>query len=306
MSDVLRIGYLHLKVTDLAEAKNHYQDILGLRVIHQDQDNKLYFKAWDEWDHHHLVLEEGGTGLTKFGVKVKGLDNLDYFEKKIQQFGCSTTRMSKGENYAVGEGVRVVLPSEHVMELYHDMEYVGKEVGTINPQLRPQNLIGIGAPNLDHMLLSAEDPGLMERMFTECLDLRVSERVVTELGENSDVIGSWMFSTHKSHDIAFIKGENKKFHHMGYKLMDWTALRIAGEIMGLNDVSIGFGPDIHGLSRGQTIYFFDPAGNRNEVFAGDMETARDMPTMNWTEDQIIRAIGHIGREVKENHFTVLT
>jgi catechol 2,3-dioxygenase len=37
-----------------------------------------------------------------------------------------------------------------------------------------------------------------------------------------------------------------------------------------------------------------------------METARDMPTMNWTEDQIIRAIGHIGREVKENHFTVLT
>src|SRR5690242_1938368 len=116
MSDVLRVGYVHLKVTDLEEAKKHYQDILGLRVIHQDRDNKLYFKAWDEWDHHHLVLEEGGTGLTKFGVKVKGIDNLEYFEKKIQQFGCTTTRMSKGENYGVSEGVRVVLPSEHVME----------------------------------------------------------------------------------------------------------------------------------------------------------------------------------------------
>jgi catechol 2,3-dioxygenase len=27
-------------------------------------------------------------------------------------------------------------------------------------------------------------------------------------------------------------------------------------------------PARHGITRGTTIYFFDPAGNRNEVFAG--------------------------------------
>ena len=36
----------------------------------------------------------------------------------------------------------------------------------------------------------------------------------------------------------------------------------------MDDVPIDFGPTRHGITRGITIYFFDPAGNRNEVFAG--------------------------------------
>ncbi|HHY68116.1 MAG TPA: catechol 2,3-dioxygenase [Alicyclobacillus sp.] len=302
---VIRLGYVHLRATDNSEARKHYEDVLGLKLMHEEPD-RLYYKAWDEWDHHHLVLEQGGLGLNKFGFKVTGPEALDEFERKTRQFGCTVMRMSKGENLAVGEGLRVVLPSEHIMELYYDIEYVGTEVGTINPLLRPKHLIGIGVPQLDHMLLSAEDPGLMERFFTECMNFRVSERVVTELGEKGKVIGTWLFATHKTHDIAFINGVNGKFHHIGYKVMDWNAIRIAGEILGMNDVSVGFGPDIHGLSRGQTIYFFDPAGNRNEVFAGGYETFPDWPTMTWTADQLLRAVGHIGREMKENHFTVVT
>jgi len=302
---VIRLGYVHLRVTDLNEARRHYEDILGLKVVHEEF-GKLYLKAWDEWDHHHLVLEEGGTGLSKFGFKVTGPESLEKFEKSIAAFGCTVNRMSKGENYAVGEGLRTELPSGHVMELYYEIEYVGTEVGTLNPQPRPRELRGIGAPALDHMLLSAERPDILERFFTECMDFRVSERVVSELGEDGELIGTWMFVTHKTHDIAFIQGKDKMFHHMGYKLLDWSAIRHAGEILGMNDVSVGFGPDIHGLSRGQTIYFFDPAGNRNEVFAGGYEAFRDWPTITWTSDQLLRAVGHIGREMKENHFTVLT
>lgn len=74
----------------------------------------------------------------------------------------------------------------------------------------------------------------------------------------------------------------------------------------MDDVPVGFGPDIHGLSRGDTIYFFDPAGNRNEVFSGGYETYSDFPTITWTADKTDPAVSYIGREIAENHFTVDT
>ena len=177
---VMRLGYLHARVTDLADAKRHYVDTLGMKVV-TEQGNKLFLKAWDEWDHHSVVLEEGGVGLVKLGYKVAREDDLAEYEKRIQSFGCTTERMSKGENLSVGDGIRVILPSEHVMELYHEIEFTGTEVGLLNPELFPRHLVGIGVPRLDHCLLKAEDLPLSERFFMEALDFKPAERLVSEL-----------------------------------------------------------------------------------------------------------------------------
>src|SRR5882757_9579815 len=66
---VTRLGYMHARVTDLAEARRHYSDTLGLRIT-LEEPGKLYLKAWDEYDHHSVVLEEGGVGMVKMGYKV--------------------------------------------------------------------------------------------------------------------------------------------------------------------------------------------------------------------------------------------
>ena len=66
----------------------------------------------------------------------------------------------------------------------------------------------------------------------------------------------------------FIKGPNGKLHHFAYHLEDWSAILRAGDIFSMDDVPIDIGPTRHGITRGTTIYFFDPSGNRNEVFAG--------------------------------------
>ena len=65
---VMRLGSVHLRVTDLEEARNHYSNTLGMTVV-AEQAGKLHLKCWDEWDHHSLVLEEGGVGLVKLGYK---------------------------------------------------------------------------------------------------------------------------------------------------------------------------------------------------------------------------------------------
>jgi len=123
---VMRLGYMHVRVTDLEEAKQHYSNTLGMNVVAEDGAT-AHLKCWDEWDHHSLVLEEGGVGMVKAGYKCATAEDLDTFEHRAVAFGATVSRMSKGDNLAVGDGIRVVLPSDHVIELYHDIDYGGPD-----------------------------------------------------------------------------------------------------------------------------------------------------------------------------------
>ena len=113
---VMRMGYVHARVTDLDEAKNHYANTVGLYET-LSEPGKVYYKGWDEWDHHSVVIEEGGVGVIKFGFKVEYSEDLDTIEKNARDFGLTVERMSKGDNPEIGDGVRFTSPSEHVFEV---------------------------------------------------------------------------------------------------------------------------------------------------------------------------------------------
>ena len=304
---VMRLGYMHIRVTDLEEARDHYSNTLGMQVVHEEP-GKLHLKCWDEWDHHSLVLEEGGVGLVKIGYKCSSADDLAEYEKRSSAFGATTGRFSRGENLTVGDGVRIALPSEQTVELYSDIEFTGTDTGSINPEAWPRDKRGVGTHWIDHCLIAAEDPGLVERFFQECLDFRTAERVIESM-DTPDVIGTWLTAgeSHAAHDLAVIKGPNAKLHHFAYHLDDWNAILHAADLFSMDDVPIDIGPTRHGITRGETIYFFDPSGNRNEVFAGlEHRVHKDFPTINWTVDQLGKGIFYHSRELNERFTTVFT
>ena len=74
----------------------------------------------------------------------------------------------------------------------------------------------------------------------------------------------------------------------------------------MDDVSVDVGPTQHGITRGETIYFFDPAGNRNEVFAGGYTAYPDRPTVSWTPEALGKGIFYIQRELNDRFTTVMT
>lgn len=301
---ILKLGYVHVRVTDMADAKKHYGETMGLE-IQAEEAGKAFYKGWDEWDHHSVVLEEGGVGLVKLGYKCERADDIAEYEKRLTQFGVSVERMSKGDNLAVGDGIRFTSPSDHTFELYHDIEYVGTTTGILNPAPWPRDVKGVGAPRIDHALITAEEPEVMEQLFTEVFDWRISERLITDPGDPM-LIGTWMFAGQSAHDLAVIRGPQGKLHHFAFALEDWSAVLKAGDIFGMDDVPVDFGPTRHGITRGTTIYFFDPSGNRNEVFAGGYLPTRDFPTITWTADQLGKGIFYIQREVNERFTSVLT
>ncbi len=301
---IMRLGYVHIRVTDLDDAARHYSGTLGMQQT-AAVGNRRYFKAWDEFDHHSVVIEEGGVGLVKLGMKASSVADIELFEKNLGAFGVTTRRMSKGESHGVGEGLSVDLPTGQVMELYTDMEYVGTEVGTLNPQPIVRDPRGLMVPRLDHMLIAGEDIVSTERMFQECLGFHCSERLIADI-ESNDLIATWLYAGQTSHDIALIKGEQGKLHHFAFWLEDWQHILRAGDVFAYDDTPVDYGPTRHGITRGLTIYFFDPSGNRNEVFTGSYRCYHDTPTITWTMDTFARALSSLQREVNESFLNVFT
>ncbi len=61
-----------------------------------------------------------------------------------------------------------------------------------------------------------------------------------------------------------------------------------------------------GFQEVQTIYFFDPSGNRNEAFANGYMSFADMPTITWDASKIGQGIFYHRRELSESFAKALT
>jgi len=141
-------------------------------------------------------------------------------------------------------------------------------------------------------------------LFTKVLGFGLSERVL----DGDRLMAAFLTCSTKPHDIAFIRDEElqDRFHHVAFYLNSWEEVLRAADIISKKNVSLDIGPTRHGITRGQTIYFFDPSGNRNEVFSGGYIYYPDSPTITWTMEELGRAIFYHIRELNERFMTVMT
>jgi catechol 2,3-dioxygenase len=301
---IMRIGKVELKVLDLNKSVDYYTNIIGLEETGRSGDS-VYLKAWDEYDHHSLILTQADSpGIKHFAFKVTSEDDLSYYEHKIEQFGLTSRRVSKNTRLAEGQAVQFILPTGHHVELYHEIGYLGTAVGTLNPHPWPLHAKGIAPHRLDHVLLTGDDLKNVTRFFMEVLGFKQSEKITTVDGE--ELLGSFLFTGNKAHDLAFVKGPDAKLHHAAFFVDSVHDVLKAADILTMHDVPIEVTPTRHGITRGETVYFFDPSGNRNEAFANGYMTYADFPTITWTEDKIGQGIFYHRRELMESFMKALT
>jgi catechol 2,3-dioxygenase len=312
---VMRIGHVNLRVMDLDAARHHYEDVLGLIPTHQDASGNVYLKGWDEWDKYSVVLSKSDrAGMNHVAYKVEHDADLDVLQRRIAAYGIDVEEVPPGHLECCGRALRFKLPSEHQMYLYAETECVGKAVGTTNPAPWPDGLKGCGAHWLDHVLLMCElnpEQGINKvaestAFMREVLDFRLVEQVM--VGPDQSIqAATWLARTTTPHDIAFVGGPRMGFHHCAFFLDEWGDVLKAADVMAKHNVKIDVTPQRHGITRGYTIYFFDPSGNRNETFAGlGYLTQPDMPVITWTEDQLARGIFYHSGELNEAFTAVYT
>lgn len=292
---VLRMGHANLRVMDIDAAVKHYEEVLGLKTVMKDKAGNVYLKCWDEWDKYSLILTPSDrAGLDHVAYKVKRDSDLETLQARIEAWGVKTTMLAEGALPSTGRMLQFKLPSGHEMRLYAMKEYAGTSVGTQNPDPWPDGLKGVGVHWLDHCLLMCEmnpEAGINTvedntRFMKECLDFFLTEQILVG-PDGSMQAAAWMARTTTPHDIAFVGGPVSGLHHIAFFLDSWHDVLKAADIMAKNKVKIDVAPTRHGITRGETIYFFDPSGNRNETFAGLGYLAQpDRPVTTWSEDRL--------------------
>jgi catechol 2,3-dioxygenase len=128
------------------------------------------------------------------------------------------------------------------------------------------------------------------KFTTEVLDFFLTEQIM--VGPDGNIqLATWLARTTTPHDIAFVGGPRMGLHHIAFFLDSWNDILKSADVMAKTKTKIDVAPTRHGITRGETIYFFDPSGNRNETFAGLGYLAqRDRPVTTWTEDKLATGI----------------
>lgn len=313
LTGVLRPGHVALRVLEMEPALKHYVDILGLIEVARDKAGRVFLKAWDEHDHHSVVLREADeAGMDYMGWRVDSPATLKKLAADLEKSGLASGMawIPAGEHPATGERLRFTIPTGHAMELFAEKEKVGNDCGTdgpdINPNPWPDNLRGIAPSRFDHCLLYGDDLDGAVKLFREVLGFSLAEQIMAG-PDGSLMIGAFLTCSNKAHDVALIRQPVKgKFHHASFILGSWEQVLKASDILSRNKVSLDIGPTRHGITRGETVYFFDPSGNRNEVFAGGYIHYPDKPTITWTEQELGPAIFYHDRKLNERFLQVFT
>lgn len=305
---VLRLGEVAIRVLDMAEARQHYGDRMGLHEVMEDAKGQVYYKAWDEHDHHSIVLRQTDrAGMDYFAFKVFDDATLDSLEKRIKAFGLAVEHIDAGVYPKSGRRIQCVLPSGHTMQLYAHKEQIGNSLGYRNPGTTPDEGVirGFRINRLDHALLGGINIDENAKFFTEVLDFNMSEKLIDH--DSGTTLVVFLSCSIKPHDIAFVlQPEANKFHHVSFLLESAHDVIKAADMIGKYRIPVDVGPNRHGITRGATIYYYDPSGNRNEVFAEGYIYYPDTPTIVWDTSELGNAVFAQDNVVRASFLEVLT
>lgn len=303
---VLRPGHVQIRVLDLEPAVKHYTELVGLIETHRDAAGRVYLKGWTETDLFSVVLRETDqAGMDFQGFKVRDDETLTQLGRDLVAWGVQVEEIAPGDLDHCGRRLRFVSPSGHNLELYAEKTYSGRwGISEAEPEAWPRGLHGMRVQRFDHCQLHGRDIEATRDLLSEVLGFYVTEHVLNGEGQK---LAIFMSLAMKAHDIALILDDRHgTFHHAAFYLETWENLLRAGDLLTMTDTSLDTAPTRHGITHGQTTYFFDPSGNRNEAFAGGDVHYPDQRPSIWYEKNLGKAIFYHHRKLSDKFMTVLT
>lgn len=304
ITGVMRSGMMQIRVLDMEESLDFYVNQLGLTDVGKLDDKRHMLKGYDEFDHHSVVLREAdNAGLDFICFKADGEETVKDIVEKNKEFGCKNYQVTDQPGYGTIEMFEI--PNGHTIGLYWEVELAEQIPQIFNPHIWDEAPRGIGVQLFDHALLAGPNQKESVKWFTEVMGFYTTEVLYTE--DKQDNICTWLTCATRGHDVALLNyPEPGRLHHASFRLEDWAEIGKAADIMARNDIRIDAGPMRHGVTRGKTIYFFDPSGNRLETFAGGYEYFPDAPLREWEAAYAGPGIFYYSKELNENFLNVLS
>ena len=302
----LRPGLVQLRVLDLDKTLSFYTDVLGLDEVGRTADGRVMLKAFDEFDHHSLTLrlaDEAGLDFVAF--KVGSPETLDKIKEKTIAFGYAVEEKAANcDQPGFGKRISFKISTGHTFEVYCDVDLAAKGPQIKNPDIWSTPPRGMKAQRMDHFLLYGPNIAEAERFCREVFGMFVPEVCNNPDGSR---LASWITSSNKPHDLAFVEyPQPGKIHHLGFFLQEWRDVGDAADLIAINHLKLDIGPTRHAITRGHSIYFWEPSGNRIEVYAGGYTAYPDNPQRVWDASQLGRGLFYFSGEVIPSFLSIVT
>jgi len=280
------VAHAELRVTDLDASREFFTEVLGL-FVSDEEDGRVYLRAWQDWDHHSLVLTEARTsGLEHVAWRVAHADSLTTFERALGQAGIDTHWVAGGSELGHGDALRFTTPAGLPFELFWEVERYAEREPALQSKLpsHPQRYTGKGVHprRFDHMNFLVDDPQAEQEFLSEVLGIRHNYYLE---GKDGGRLASWLAKTNLSHEIALMRNREQSgglLHHVGYFVDSPDQMMRAATILTDAGTQIEWGPGAHGTSGAIFLYCFEPSGNRVEVWTGGfLLFAPDWEPIRW-------------------------
>jgi catechol 2,3-dioxygenase len=289
--NILRLGHIEFRVTDLERAREFYVDLLGFVETSRDRD-RLYLRGLEEREHHSLVLRRAASpGVSHFAFRVAAPDDLEQIHRSAVDRGLTARWGESGVEDGQGRALRIQDPAGLPVEFYHEMEPVERRLQRFDLYRGPHIM------RIDHVNVQVPDVQETYRWYVEGWGFHCSEYTETD-DSPPRLWAAWLHRKQNVHDIALMNGIGPRVHHAGFWVPDALAVLRACDILAASgrQTAIERGPGRHGLSNALFVYLRDSDRNRIELYAGDYLIADpDWQPIRWSINDPRRATfwGHV-------------
>lgn len=274
---IAHLAHAELRVNDLEASRDFFTGVLGLFVSAEDDDH-VYLRAWQDWDHHSLLLTRAGTsGLEHVAWRVDSAEALTEFERGLKRLGIETRWVEGGTGVQLGHGdaLRFTTPAGLPFELFWEVERYVENDPALQSKLpsHPQRYTGNGVHprRFDHVNFLVDEPQAEQEFLSDELGIRHNYYLTGELGQGEQRLASWLAKTNLSHEIALMRNREQTgslLHHVAFYVDTADQMIRAATILADAGVEIEWGPGAHGTSGAVFLYCYEPSGNRVEVWSG--------------------------------------
>lgn len=260
--NIVLLGHVELRVTDLDWSRTFYVDTLGLQVTHDDSD-RIQFRTIEERGHHSMVLRRADApSVAMLAFKAWEDEDLDHDEA---WFKARDLPVNWIERPFMGQTLRTRDPWGLPLEFHARIDRL--------PTIRQQyKLYRVVKPlRNDHFNMFASD---VDASVAVCgaMGFRLTEYTADDI--TGRTWAAWMHRKGGVHGVAFTNGTGPRLHHTAF----WVPTPL--NIIDLLDLmsttgylaNIERGPGRHGISNAIFLYICDKDGHRTEVYCSDCQT----------------------------------
>ncbi|MDD2869777.1 catechol 2,3-dioxygenase [Neomegalonema sp.] len=284
--DVAQLAMVEIFSPKFDESARFFQDFLGLYKNDEDASS-VYLRAYEDRYHHSLKLtraDQAGVGVISWRAM-----SPQALARRVAAIEASDSpgRWVEGHK-GYGRAYEFRMPDGHTHHLFWDVEYFKPDESqrsNLLSRAQKRPLSGVPVRRLDHVNLMCDDVTGNAEFLQKHLGFQKRENVVFG---GRDELACWLSVSPLVHEIALTKdrsGTPGRLHHVAFWYGHQGQMLDIADLFAEYDIHIEAGPAKHGISQGYFMYFYEPGGNRIELFgdSGYLVFDPEWKTVTWTE-----------------------